>query len=1201
MEVFMRNISFNVTQKDLTNELSTILHGPRYSPYSSTPLNFHVNLYKDKKGHHQHSGCGTLTLPSQQIGQQFLDEYANATNFSFMIGGRRVHFAMSRHMARPEIVQSIARRPYIDPAALEEKNRIERVFQEEKVSIRALQFGWECRDSIFSIEWEHSPQSCHLSFNDERRELRIKIPRQSDTTLAIVIRFSNLKTKSVHTSYSGDPVILLTLETPPAFESEPLADDKPRIRLSSLPLLEHARLSPYVSLALRFVCKSSRDLQTFLQLCKEAKIHHINDTEYLSEQRGLFAPHVAKKLERWLQSSNWCIAFQIESLLRGLSVDMTEMLSLMPYIAALTTSKGKRHAAAVLAHFGQEALKLWYDSEEPETILECFLRAQRDLEAHPPSFSLRSIDPSLFEAYHVEVTPTTMRLSGPHLERSNRIIRRYHPDHHESFLRVSFVDEGRLHYRFDRDVDGRDFVKTRAGPILLQGLHIAGRKFDFLAYSQSALKEHAVWQVVVKVFVKPFRDPDHGYVDARSIIQSIGSFDNLSFDKTLMFCPARYGARISQAFTATDVSVTIQPEEVLHIEDLNVETATGKYCFTDGAGTISRELAMEVSKKLRSIRRRGRDRRGYSRALQIRFQGSKGMLSVDHTLGGRAICLRPSMIKFEDTSREIEIAQAFDKPGSYFLNRPLIMLLENLGVKYEVFKYFQDQAVHEAEQSARSLERAARLLETYGLGASFRLTSVMLSLAKLNVADELDNNFYRQMMGSAIHHVLRLLKNHARIPIPDAWTLVGVADVHKFLQEGEIFACVKPIGGPTMYLEGPVIISRSPTIHPGDVQVVHAIGEPPKNSCFAQEPLFNTVVFSVLGSRPMPSCLGGGDLDGDVYNLIPLNSVPHFGGLKTHKPAVYAPAQKKLLDRRSTMKDVAEFVVDYINSDVVGIIAINWLIIADQSEKGIFDEKCMSLSNLHSDAVDYPKSGNPVAVDKIPKPLFSEKPDWNAPETVDLDSARYYQSQRAIGRLFRDITLPANLNPGRRPRRQQSNRRMMDEISNALDTNLLLTDDDGELVQVVQDRINEYIDTSQQFPAETVEQVKGLFHTYISGLTSICTTYSLSYHRPLTEEEAVVGTIVQKTSQPRLRTDMIAKLREHTDILVRSVREELAGGNDENPEEYLQRAWLAWKLSIVERSSFGGESFGWVSLGAVFDAIKEIEDIRLEEMRSRFY
>lgn len=117
----------------------------------------------------------------------------------------------------------------------------------------------------------------------------------------------------------------------------------------------------------------------------------------------------------------------------------------------------------------------------------------------------------------------------------------------------------------------------------------------------------------------------------------------------------------------------------------------------------------------------------------------------------------------------------------------------------------------------------------------------------------------------------------------------------------------------------------------------------------------------------MPSCLGGGDLDGDEYNLIPLNKVPGFTLKRTHAPGTYDPAKRKYLDRPSTMDDVADFIMEYINSDVLGIIAINWLIIADQSPRGIFDQDCTTLSQLHSDAVDYPKSGQPVALKKIPK------------------------------------------------------------------------------------------------------------------------------------------------------------------------------------------------------------------------------------------
>ncbi len=72
----------------------------------------------------------------------------------------------------------------------------------------------------------------------------------------------------------------------------------------------------------------------------------------------------------------------------------------------------------------------------------------------------------------------------------------------------------------------------------------------------------------------------------------------------------------------------------------------------------------------------------------------------------------------------------------------------------------------------------------------------------------------------------------------------------------------------------------------------------------------------MIGKRPLPSCLGGGDLDGDIYNVIPLKDHPYFSPSKLYEPAEYPPTKRKLLDRPSTMEDVADFVMEYIISDV---------------------------------------------------------------------------------------------------------------------------------------------------------------------------------------------------------------------------------------------------------------------------------------------
>jgi hypothetical protein len=314
------------------------------------------------------------------------------------------------------------------------------------------------------------------------------------------------------------------------------------------------------------------------------------------------------------------------------------------------------------------------------------------------------------------------------------------------------------------------------------------------------------------------------------------------------------------------------------------------------------------------------------------------MLSVDYKLKGKVIAIRPSMIEFEvpetkDKTTEIEIARAILAPTPYHLNRPLIMLLEGLGVRVEKIKRFQDQAVLDTQHVGRSLKNAAALFDTRGLGSSFRLAAVMRNLENIYAGSLQEDPFYNQLLQVAVFHVLRDLKNNARIPIPGAWSLVGVADTHGFLKDKEIFACVKQPDGEVTYLEGQVLVSRSPCIHPGDVQVAMAIGRPSKHSPFAKEPLPNTVVFSIKGTiiylfqdletekmimpgeRPLPSCLGG-DLDGDVYNLLPLAILTNMTSMAYPEPAKYICTERKKLDQPSTMKDVADFVMEYIISDV---------------------------------------------------------------------------------------------------------------------------------------------------------------------------------------------------------------------------------------------------------------------------------------------
>lgn len=288
---------------------------------------------------------------------------------------------------------------------------------------------------------------------------------------------------------------------------------------------------------------------------------------------------------------------------------------------------------------------------------------------------------------------------------------------------------------------------------------------------------------------------------------------------------------------------------------------------------------------------------------------------------------------------------------------------------------------------------------------------------------------------------------------------------------------------------------------------------------------------------------------------------------------------------------------------MVGIVAINWLIIADQSKEGIFDKDCLKLANLHSNAVDYPKSGQPVSMKDIPKLKFTLRPDWNAPETVNANSGNYYLSGRAIGRLFRDINLPIEARQDtRQPRSQRKakakHQRAEDDLVEKFTHFDLTGAREDPIFNAIEDRVLDFIDTHGPWEESDAESMKQLFDHYASELQGICAANTLSHARSalLSEEEAIIGTIAQKSSQPRKRKDMMSSLRESTDVLVRAIREELSGDDDLQTKS-LERAWMAWQFSHAAGKGFAAQSFGWVALGAIFEEIRQIEEVEEASVR----
>lgn len=177
-----------------------------------------------------------------------------------------------------------------------------------------------------------------------------------------------------------------------------------------------------------------------------------------------------------------------------------------------------------------------------------------------------------------------------------------------------------------------------------------------------------------------------------------------------------------------------------------------------------------------------------------------------------------------------------------------------------------------------------------------------------------------------------------------------------YLQEGEVYCFVQTEEGGQL-VAGSVVVTRCPALHPGDVQCVTAVDVPADSPLSA---LHNVVVFSSMGERDLPSQLSGGDLDGDLYNIIYDNTL--YPG-RLARPADYPAATPLDIGRAVERSDMTDFFISFMENDNLGLIATLHQILADQRALGTFDPDCLLLANLHSTAVDFSKTGIPVSID----------------------------------------------------------------------------------------------------------------------------------------------------------------------------------------------------------------------------------------------
>jgi RNA-dependent RNA polymerase len=605
-----------------------------------------------------------------------------------------------------------------------------------------------------------------------------------------------------------------------------------------------------------------------------------------------------------------------------------------------------------------------------------------------------------FSIPRLHLTPCKQLLVGFEVEMSNRVIRRFVEEEHfcpESFLRVQVCDEDgqKLFYNALSDP-----VVSRIMTTIHSGVVLNGRRYNFLAYSSSQLKDSSLWMVC----------PEGGWTVQR-MRESLGNF---SMCKTA----SKFAARIGQCFSTTVQGLVgervLKPSlwervltpslsaeatiPLLHVEDIMSIHNGRQMCHSDGNGLISREAMTNLVKRLPFGPGCPED----VSIIQIRCGGAKGTLTAwdfselkrdlySSSLTGFDVCLRPSMIKFDASYKDVEVCSV-GTHVPYYLNRNVILLLRFHGIRDETFLDMQREVLHDLDAILVNREKAQQMLPRIG-GPDSAQKSLLLDILRSGLSPAEDPFLYTCFHAIRSHHIYGLRKK-ARIFIenrPRAGRCVFVQVRTKSLlgDHASTKPCFKPI-------VGSVMVTKHPVMHPGDVRMLLAVDVPELRR------LNNVILFSRKGSRPEADKMAGSDLDGDEFAVtwddrlfINANYDPFdYDCLNTAEPS---PEALPLSDDERSKTLLSHF-INHAKSDNLGQISMMWQDYAASNGAGC--DECIRLAALHSVAVDFPKTGVPAEIPRgLMIPRTQPRAHWR-----EKKGTQSYQCTSVIGKLYDEAT-----------------------------------------------------------------------------------------------------------------------------------------------------------------------------------------------------
>lgn len=191
------------------------------------------------------------------------------------------------------------------------------------------------------------------------------------------------------------------------------------------------------------------------------------------------------------------------------------------------------------------------------------------------------------------------------------------------FLLLSFANfrlrepsaDGTVSFAPARDYSGYILRLLRSG-VTLNGVH-----YHFFGHSNSQLKSRSCFLYAAS------KD------EIAAKVNAMGNFSKMN-------TVAKKAKRIGLLFSSAEMATKLDPERCEDIDDIEL----GDYCFTDGCGLISKQLAQLLVQRRNIV---FRNKRYLPSVFQIRYRGYKGVLTIDPRMSGKTqVKFRQSMKKF---------------------------------------------------------------------------------------------------------------------------------------------------------------------------------------------------------------------------------------------------------------------------------------------------------------------------------------------------------------------------------------------------------------------------------------------------------------------------------------------------------------------------------------------------------------------------